>query len=306
MSFLRLLAPLALIAVLAFLLSRIDLETLQSAFSEISLAHVTAGLALVQLQIIFSALRWRFTAARLNEGMPISLAIREYYVASFLNQSLPGGMAGDAVRAVRMRNAGPGGWKAPAKAVVFERLSGQLAFFLLAIIGLFVWPRLIGGEQEGRQAFRLVLGFFVVAAVAIAAIIAAGGRLAWIRKFQADITEVFIRGRALPFQLGTSLLIVSTYVATFFIASDAVGAPLPWEAALTVVPLCLIAMLIPAGFGGWGTREAAAMALWPIIGASAAEGLAASIIYGGLSLAGALPGLALLAIEAIRGRPRRA
>jgi uncharacterized membrane protein YbhN (UPF0104 family) len=121
-----------------------------------------------------------------------------------------------------------------------------------------------------------------------------------------DVTDVFLRDRALLVQSGTSLLIVSTYVATFFIASDAVGAPLPWEAALTIVPLCLIAMLIPAGFGGWGTREAAAMALWPIMGASAAEGLAASIIYGGLSLAGALPGLALLSLEAIKARPRRA
>jgi hypothetical protein len=48
------------------------------------------------------------------------------------------------------------------------------------------------------------------------------------------------------------------------------------------------------------------MAFWPLLGATDSQGLAASIVYGGLSLAGALPGLAILSIEAIRGKPRRA
>ena len=49
MSILRILTPLALIALLAFLLSRIDLDALQSAFSQVSAVHVIAGLALVQV-----------------------------------------------------------------------------------------------------------------------------------------------------------------------------------------------------------------------------------------------------------------
>ncbi len=306
MSILRILAPIALLALLALLLSRIDFGALQSAFSQVSAAHIVVGLMLVQVQIVVSALRWRFTAARLGETMPVSLAIGEYFVASFLNQSLPGGMAGDAIRAFRMRGAGPGGWKVPAKAVLFERLSGQMAFFLLALLGLFIWPLVLGGDDEGRQAFHIVLGFFIVAATTGFGMMIARRRVTWLTQIAGDVAQAFIRRGALLVQGGTSVVIVSTYVAAFFIASDAVGAPLPWTAALTIVPLCLIAMLIPAGFGGWGTREAAAMALWPIMGASSAEGFAASILYGGLSLAGALPGLALLSLEAIRGKPRRA
>ncbi|MFN3506456.1 MAG: YbhN family protein [Allorhizobium sp.] len=306
MSTLRLLAPFALLALLALLVSRTDFDALQSAFSQISGGHVIAGLALVQVQIVVSALRWRFTAARLGQTIPVPISISEYYVASFLNQSLPGGMAGDAVRAFRMRNAGPGGWKTPAKAVLFERLSGQMAFFLMALAGLFVWPLVLGGEQESRQAFRLVLGILLVATALGGAMIIAKRHLTWIAEIGADVAQAFIRGNALVIQVVASLLIVSTYIATFFLASDAVGAPLPWTAALTIIPLCLIAMLIPAGFGGWGTREAVAMALWPLMGASSTEGLAASIVYGGLSLAGAIPGLALLSLEAIRRGPRRA
>ncbi|MAM09080.1 MAG: hypothetical protein CML23_01180 [Rhizobiaceae bacterium] len=56
-------------------------------------------------------------------------------------------------------------------------------------------------------------------------------------------------------------------------------------------------MLIPAGAGGWGTREAAAAALWPLFGLTSAEGLSASLLYGLISLFGVAPqGLVLLAV----------
>lgn len=306
MPLLRLLSPIALLALLAFLVSRTDVDALGPAFRQVSIGHVALGLILVQVQIIVSALRWRFTAARLGEAMPLSLAIGEYYVASFLNQVLPGGMAGDAVRAYRARNAGKGGWKRPAKAVLFERMSGQMALFVLALGGLVAWPLVLGGEDAGRQTLRLVLGFLAIVAVLAVGMIIARRRFSWVSQLSGEIAESFLRDRALLIQSGLSLVILCTYVACFLLSSDAVGAPLPWIAALTVIPLSLIAMLIPAGFGGWGTREAAAMALWPLIGASATDGLAASLVYGALSLAGAIPGLALISLEAIRGKPGRA
>ena len=306
MPILRFVAPVALIALLAFLLSRTDLNALGAAFSKISVTHVIAGLALVQVQVIVSALRWRFTASRLAAPFPLSVAISEYYVASLLNQSLPGGIAGDAVRAYRMRNPGVGGWKGPAKAVAFERLSGQAALFFLALCGLFAWPLVLGGEDAGRQAMMLVLCFLLFAAAVCAGLLIAKRRYKGLRDIGDDLSSAFLRRGALPLQAGLSLVVVGSYVATFFLASHAIGASLPWVAALTIIPLCLIAMLIPAGFGGWGTREAAAMALWPLLGATDSQGLAASIVYGGLSLAGALPGLAILSFEAIRRKPRRA
>ncbi len=75
------------------LLWRSDLTALGQAFARISAGPVIAGLCLVQLQVILSALRWRFTAGRLGQVINAPRAIREYYVASLLNQSLPGGWA---------------------------------------------------------------------------------------------------------------------------------------------------------------------------------------------------------------------
>ncbi|MDI6024816.1 lysylphosphatidylglycerol synthase transmembrane domain-containing protein [Corticibacterium sp. UT-5YL-CI-8] len=302
---LRIITAVISIAVLIGLVLFIEPGKLFEAFQSVSAGHVVLGLGLVQVQIVLSAVRWRFTAARLGQTMPLTLAIREYYVASLLNQTLPGGMAGDALRAYRGRSEAEGGWKRPAQAVVLERLSGQFAFFALTGIGLLAWPLLLSSEMP--DGFGAVAGVAVMVLMALALVWLWRGALP--ERFaglKPDFAVVFWQDGAAFVQIGLSVVVVASYVATFFIASDAVGAPLPWVAAVTAVPLCLLAMLVPSAIGGWGTREAAAAAMWPLLGFSPGQGLSASLLYGGISLAGALPGLGDLAVAAWRGRIGRA
>ncbi|MEX0870777.1 MAG: lysylphosphatidylglycerol synthase domain-containing protein, partial [Aquisalimonadaceae bacterium] len=54
------------------------------------------ALAITVLQVLLSAWRWRFTAGRLGLTLPFPAAVREYYLATFINQVLPGGVLGDA------------------------------------------------------------------------------------------------------------------------------------------------------------------------------------------------------------------
>ncbi|PYB69781.1 lysylphosphatidylglycerol synthase transmembrane domain-containing protein [Rhizobium wuzhouense] len=301
----RCLPPLLVIGLLVVLLWRTDLGALGQAFARISPAPVIAALCLVQLQIILSALRWRFTAARLGQVISTGRAIREYYVASLLNQSLPGGMGGDAIRAWRMRFAGEGGWKLPAKAILYERLSGQAIFFLILALGLPLWPLLIASQSPLRMQW-LVIAIGSAGLLLIFGVwwLSRGSARTTLQNLSNDAAEVFLRRHAWLVQSGVSLVVVAAYVAVFLLSSFAIGASLPWQAALTIIPLCLLSMLIPVGLGGWGTREAAAMALWPLFGFSAADGLAASLLYGALSFLGAAPGLLILVAEALRPQRR--
>jgi hypothetical protein len=50
-------------------------------------------------------------------------------------------------------------------------------------------------------------------------------------------------------------------------------------------------MLIPLSFSGWGLREGAAAALFPVAGLTAAQGLATSVAFGLVFLIAVLPGL---------------
>ncbi len=302
---LRIAVSVLTLAFLTTILLRTDLNGLGQSLSRISWAAVTVCLALVQVQVIVSALRWRFTSRRLGQDIPVWRAIREYYVASFLNQTLPGGVGGDAVRAWRMRGDGPGSWRQPAKAVIFERLSGQIAFFILAAIGLSIWPFVASAQFAQQLTHYILFGGALLLGFIVAVRFAKPNWLAGVSLGQ-NLSDVFVRRGAWLVQAATSIAVVSTYVIVFFVAAEATGSQLPWVAWLTIIPFCLVAMLIPTGFGGWGTREAAAMALWPMLGAAPVDGLAASITYGWLSLIGTAPGAVFLLVGAFKRTPSHA
>ncbi|MCO5732478.1 lysylphosphatidylglycerol synthase transmembrane domain-containing protein [Rhizobium sp. SSA_523] len=285
---------LAIISLLLALFLLLDTAAIRQALGQVSLLAVVSGLVIVQIQIILSALRWRFTAGRLGQKMPASHALGEYYLASALNQVLPGGMAGDALRAYRGRGEGGAGMALSTKAVILERLSGQLAFFSICACGLLFWPSLLARILPGAAPVWLAL-------VVMLLLGASGLILRRLRSLRQDLTRAFVERGAWRVQLLLSLGTTGAYLLLFWLAAYATGGALPVTALVTVIPLCLLSMLIPTGFGGWGTREAAAAALWPLVGLASAQGVAASILYGALALIGSLPGLAVLVFHRRKG-----
>ena len=95
------LRPVASLGLLAAILLWLEPRTLAAAFSAPEPAWLAAALALSFPQVALSAWRWRLTAARLGSQLRFGEALCEYYVATFLNQILPGGVMGDAARAWR-------------------------------------------------------------------------------------------------------------------------------------------------------------------------------------------------------------
>ncbi len=118
-----------------------------------------------------------------------------------------------------------------------------------------------------------------------------------IRRFGTSVkTALLARGVVLR-QLGLSLVIALLMIAAFAACAEATGTTLPVEAALTLVPLILTAMMIPVSVGGWGLREGAAAVLFPILGASASAGVAAGAAYGLALMIACLPGLLMIPLH---------
>lgn len=138
------------LAALALLARFLELDDLPARLASMDPRWVAAALAVTVGQTLLSAWRWRFTAGRLGIGLPLRRATGEYYLASFLNQLLPGGVAGDLSRAWRHgrwdREAGAG----PAfRAVLLERASGQAVMLVVAVTsGAF----LVGLPASGAEA----------------------------------------------------------------------------------------------------------------------------------------------------------
>jgi len=240
---------------------------------------VALAVALLVAQTVLSALRWRATAAALGQAIGAGRAVREYFLGVLANMALPGGVVGDAARAVRARDAGRGLGGA-VQAVVIERLAGQVMLAAVVLAGLAVWP--------------LVPGWVPLAGLAACAVaVLVMPRLPGLRVIASVLARAWLRDGAWRAQLGYSLAITGCSIGAFAAAATAVGAGVP-VAALVVLPLTLAAMLIPVGVAGWGLREGAAAVLWPLAGLAPEAGVAASVVYGLAALASALPGLLFL------------
>jgi uncharacterized membrane protein YbhN (UPF0104 family) len=289
---LRLLLPVLLLAAVA---AAVDPRAALGVVERADPWWILAAVACVQVQVLGSAWRWRYTAGRLGLPIPYGRAAREYYLASLLNMVMPGAVAGDVLRTVRAARAEGGPPLRPVlRSVVLERLAGQVAFFVISAAGLITAAAAGMGLPAGVEAVvagvPLVLGTGL-ALTAIAARLGPRRVRAALADLWPDVRRAWFAGGAWLVQGITSLAIASAYVAAFAAAGHAVGAPLPPLAVVTLIPLALLAMLVPVSIGGWGVREGAAALLWPLAGLGSAEGAVTAALYGVVAVIGALPGL---------------
>jgi uncharacterized membrane protein YbhN (UPF0104 family) len=294
-------------AVLLVVLALVDVPEVLARLGDLRPGWVAAALGIAALQVVVSAWRWRFTSARLGAELPLSAAIREYWLAGFLNQVIPGGVVGDVSRAVRHARDDardrPG--RRAVHAVVLERLSGQVVVGIAALASAAVLLTPMSGPWV-----VVVVGAGMVAGAVSAG---SGPAASWTgakaadeddatRSFRADLRHALFHPDALAIQLATSSAVVASYVAVYLAAARAVGVETPFVVLLPLVTPVLLAMLVPVSVAGWGVREGAAAAIWAAAGLNAADGVAISVAYGVLVLVSTLPGALVLVLDGIRGR----
>jgi uncharacterized membrane protein YbhN (UPF0104 family) len=256
---------------------------------------LAASFFALTLQTGLSALRWRLTAEQLGISLTRGEAIKEYYLAQLVNQALPGGIAGDASRAVRARVQA--GLMASSQAVLLERFAGQVALVGVMFVGLGLAVLQPGGLSwltglalgGGLALFIALVGVFTLVWIARSST----GRFGRVLVSLSEAARVALLAPSVLWrQIWLSLATALCNVAGFTFAAWAIDSDLPVLTSLALVPIILMAMLIPLTISGWGVREGAAIALFPLAGLAAVEGLAASVTFGLLFLAATLPGLA--------------
>jgi uncharacterized membrane protein YbhN (UPF0104 family) len=105
---------------------------------------------------------------------------------------------------------------------------------------------------------------------------------------------------------GLSLLAQLLLVLAFQLLAREVGVALSFWQACAAVPAITLFSLIPLSVGGWGAREGAAVVLLGFLGASTADAVAASVVYGLASLLVACLGAPVwLLLDATKDDPKR-
>ena len=283
----------------ALLVAVIALADPARVLAQLRQAHVgwlLAGLAAAVASNVVSALRWRALARWLGADVSVRDATRWYFQAIGLNALLPGAvLGGDLYRAVVLRRAGQA-TLASSWSVVLDRVSGL--WMLCAIGGLGAalcadvlapWLRLPAGAFAALMLAGTVL--WLATPWTLPALLRRWG-VRWLAPLRAAAQRPDFN-RQMGWQALASAAVQVLSAAALAGGGLALGVQLPLAAwAFAIAPVFLMAAL-PVSVGGWGTREAAAVASLAPFGVAAPAAVGVGVIYGLYQLAqGAMGALA--------------
>jgi len=250
---------------------------------------------------VVSAWRWRAMARWLGAQMPVASSMRWYFQAIGLNVLLPGAVVGgDVYRAIALQKTGQA--KAASNlSVILDRVSGL--WMLCAIGGLGA----VACASTLAPWVRLNTALFITLLLAVTVIwlllpwaLLQGLRSNWFRLPGAWLEPVRMAADSPDFlsqlwlQAASSALVQVLSAAALACGAMALGLHLPPAAwGFVIAPIFLMAAL-PVSVGGWGTREAAAVAALAPFGVPAVLAVGVGLLYGVFALGqGALGALAL-------------
>ena len=279
------------LALLAAVLALADPARVAAQLRQAQPGWLLAGLAAGIASNLVSALRWRALAQWL--GAPVSArdACRWYFQAIGLNALLPGAVVGgDFYRAVMLRRASHATATvlAPGWSVVLDRVSGL--WMLCAIGGLGAaacadvlapWLRLPAGAFAALMLAGTLLWLALPWALPWLLARSRGG---WLAPLRAAAARPDWR-RQLIWQALASAAVQVLSALALAGGGLALGVALPaavW--AWAIAPVFLMAAL-PVSVGGWGTREAAAVAALAPFAVAAPAAVGVGVIYGVYGLA---------------------
>jgi glycosyltransferase 2 family protein len=261
--------------------------------------ELDAGFALAAalaclLQFPLLSARWWLIARWLGVPLAYRQALGEYTLSTLLNQLLPLGVLGDALRLARhaehVRRERPTD-PAPGRvalALVLDRASGQLALWLWVLAVAPEWWRSL---SSARRAPGLVGGFSAVVVSCLIFYWFVRPRWQAARALMEDAARVLLAPRRLLLHLTLSLSLVLLHAVAFALVARALAFELGLARALYLVPPLLVATTVPGFFAGFGVREAAAAGLYALSGLSSAEGALVSLTWGCLGLLASAPGV---------------
>lgn len=300
---LRVLLTVALVAALVW---RVPVRDVGAALKIIPPTGVALAVAMLALQIVLGAWRWKRMLARVGEAQPLGALVVDTLIASAYNLVLPSTVGGDVIRAMRCGkrlNAN----HAAFSTTLFERMVGLPTLALVAAPGILVVP---GGQV-------LVWPTVAFAVVSVLAVIVAKAPLAWLAKLASSRAPA-VTGVAsgMSADLAGPLATLGTRAEAFgwTLLYQAAGISIlaafvapsgDWRLIAAIyagLPLIVVATMLPVTIAGIGLRESLFVVVLGRLGVPEATALALSVLWFATFFAIAAPGVVLVLLE---GRGKR-
>jgi hypothetical protein len=261
---LQVVVPVVGLTILAY---RLGPSAFRPALAVVSPLPLLAALVLGGVAVGANAQRWRVMMHGAGLRIGRAEALTEYYRSSALNAVLPGGVAGDALRAWRQRTGERQGWRPGAVSVLADRAAGLCLLLTVVAVVMFTEAPVLG--------------------VASAVLAVVAWSVAW-----PSLRRLSRRQRAAVW--GWSVLALVALLGLTVVVAAAIGlSERPGAVAALGVAL-LAGMAVPLNVGGWGPREAAGAFAAMLVGVPPAVGVAYAAGYGLLATVSVLPGFLIL------------
>ncbi|MHB1486810.1 MAG: lysylphosphatidylglycerol synthase transmembrane domain-containing protein [Acidimicrobiales bacterium] len=291
------------LAMLAILMSRLDLSRIIPAQRHYTAALIALALVATTVGMVLSALRWRLVLCALELPTKIRTAIRLYLAGLFVGNFLPSTVGGDLVRIMRLPTA-TGERSGPFASVVLERMTGWVVLPVITLATLRINPGLLHLGSASRVAVLVSTGTLVL----LMGILTAaghprlGGRLThadgWARFLGAihlGLVRFRHRPRAAFSILGVSFAYQLVVAAGVYVAAGALDLHLSVTAVLAFMPAVAIVSVVPLTIGGLGIREGAFVLFLHPLGVSTSQAIALGLMVYAMNLTVSLLGAPALA-----------
>lgn len=249
-----------------------------------------------------SGLSWCYVIGAMGHSVAYQWAWCTCWTAMFFSQGLPSTMGGDAVRMLKARQAGLS-LGVSIGSVIVDRLFAFVALLITAAIG-WLSAVTMAGAFSGSPLMWVPPVLIVCGAGALIIVMfldrltsallpRSVGQWSFVQKVGG--VSAILRGivaspiwapRVIIPAIGTHMVRVGV---VFFIARM-MGLDISFYDCLAIVPLALLAAMIPVTVAGWGLREASFVAAFGVIGISAVDAFSLSVLFGLTIVACSLPG----------------
>ena len=302
---------------IAYILSQVELSQTLRILADASPAYVAGAFALTAGTVWPMAWRWRQLQSAQGIGERVVWLARAYFVSYSAAQVLPTALGGDAVRILETSRRNPGSAGAITGSVLLERALGGAATLTLAAVGLAL---ALGRYDVGAYLWLelvLVLGTLLLAVLffarSVRPLLARSRPLLRRLRVERPVRAVYdgvyayrSHRRLLLGLFAVTLVVQALRILALWLTGKAVAVDVSPRVYFVMGPLLFLIMLVPFTINGLAVREAFFVSFLTNAGVAADAALATGFLFFLITIAMALPGVAIVAWQSLRGgaRPR--
>jgi len=272
------------IGVLVLLFRAMDASQTWQTLRLVSAPAIGIAILLFLAQTPLLAWRWRRIVKMLHGKLALLHAVQMSLLGRLFNQVLPAAFGGDAVRAWQSTRYGLDGTVA-VHSVLIERFTGLVSLIVIAVVAVpFIWSTVEPAvDNAGLYALS---GLFAAACAVLLGAWLGRQRLRnqpWFSRplaFLEDVITATRDPREFVWLSATGVLSNLLAVAAAVAIGNGLHLAIDLWAYAAVVPLSIIATILPVSIAGWGGREGAMVALLALFGVPNTDALALSLLFG--------------------------